>query len=139
VVIPTAFVEMSPTSGREVGPTEAAGPGQRDPGAAQQVLGVRPEPAPTATLDGPGQQELAADPQPQGELQRTEQRLRAMGAVYYSLESWGSGKEYYRFLCRMPIGGSLTAIRYFEATGPDPLKAMSQVLEDIETWRAGRR
>lgn len=65
-----------------------------------------------------------------------EERLRTLGAVHYLLETWGNATEYYRFRCRMPVAGSTTAVRHFEATDSDGLTAMSKVLKEIEAWKA---
>ena len=65
-------------------------------------------------------------------------RLRDLGATYYLLETWGNQGQLFRFYCKMAIGGSPNYARYFEATDADPLRAMSAVLEQVETWRAAR-
>ena len=67
-----------------------------------------------------------------------ERKLRQHGATYYLLETWGNEGEQYRFHCRMAIGNNANYTRHFEATDRDALKAMSQVLERVEAWRAGR-
>ncbi len=63
-------------------------------------------------------------------------RLRELGATYYLLESWGAQGQYFRFHCRMAVGGSQGYTRHFEATESDALQAMSRVLEEVESWRA---
>ncbi len=65
------------------------------------------------------------------------ERFRELGAVYYLLETWGNSGQYFRFHCRMAIGGSPSHTRYFEATDPDAMQAMTKVLSEVETWRAG--
>jgi hypothetical protein len=67
-----------------------------------------------------------------------ERRLREYGATYYLLETWGNEGELYRFHCRMAISNNPNYTRQFEATDRDALKAMAQVLERVEAWRAGR-
>ena len=67
-----------------------------------------------------------------------DRRLREWGATYCQLETWGSAGQLYRFCCKMAIGGSPNCTRYFEATAPDPLQAMSNVVGQVEAWRAGR-
>jgi hypothetical protein len=67
-----------------------------------------------------------------------QQRLRAMGATYYALETWGTQGEAYRFQCRMAAGHNPNYNRHFEATDVDPLRAMRTVLDDIEAWKSGR-
>jgi len=90
---------------------------------------------PTASLTSPP----GVQPSPQAidRFLYVQQRLRTLGATYYLLESWGSRGDYYRFQCKMPIGGNSTAVRYFEATDTDSLQAMSKVLEDVEAWKSG--
>jgi hypothetical protein len=65
-------------------------------------------------------------------------RLRQLGATYYLLESWGGQQQLYRFYCKMAVGGNSNYTRYFEAIDSDPLRAMSQVLQQVESWRSGR-
>jgi hypothetical protein len=60
-------------------------------------------------------------------------RLRRLGATYYLLESWGNQQQMYRFYCKMAIGGSAAYTRCFEATNANPLQAMRQVLQEVET------
>jgi len=60
-----------------------------------------------------------------------EQRLRDAGASSYTLQRWG-GQQAYRFECNIIVGG----IRhYFAAIDEDPLKAMGNVLSQVERWR----
>jgi hypothetical protein len=61
-----------------------------------------------------------------------QQRLRELGATYYLLESWGNGRQMYRFYCKISIGGNADYTRCFEATQADPLQAMVQVLRQVE-------
>ncbi len=67
-----------------------------------------------------------------------ERKLREYGATYYLLETWGNEGQLYRFHCRMAINNNPNYTRQFEATDRDALRAMSQVLERVEAWRAGR-
>jgi hypothetical protein len=67
-----------------------------------------------------------------------ERKLREFGATYYLLETWGNEGDLYRFHCRMAVGNNSNNTRHFEATDRDALKAMAQVLERVEAWRAGR-
>jgi hypothetical protein len=67
-----------------------------------------------------------------------ESRLRDLGATYYLLEAWG-GEGVFRFHCKMAIAGNAQLNRHFEATDPDPLRAMERVLTQVETWRGGRQ
>jgi hypothetical protein len=68
-----------------------------------------------------------------------EGRLQKLGATYYVLESWGNDQQLYRFCCKMAVNGSADYARCFEATHPDPLRAMRQVLHDVEAWRGEMR
>jgi hypothetical protein len=71
-------------------------------------------------------------------FRHVQQRLRALGAVHYSLETLGLTGEAYRFQCRMAAGHDPNYARHFEATGSDPLVVMCTVLEQVEAWKAGR-
>lgn len=65
-------------------------------------------------------------------------RLRALGATYYALETWGADGRAFRFQCRLAAGHNPNYHRHFEATDGEPLRAMRTVLEDVEAWKAGR-
>ena len=67
-----------------------------------------------------------------------ERRLREYGAIYYLLETWGRDGELYRFHCKMAIANNPNVTRHFEATHREATQAMTQVLDQIEAWRAGR-
>ncbi len=75
-------------------------------------------------------------PSDYGEIQ---ERLKKLGATYYVLESWGNDQQLYRFFCKMAVAGDTDYVHCFEATHSDPLRAMQQVLQKVETWRAERR
>ncbi len=70
---------------------------------------------------------------------RMEKRLRELGATYYLLETWGSTGDRYRFFCKMAIAGNAdyNRNRIFQATAADPLRAMQDVLAQVEQWRNG--
>lgn len=129
-IIPTAFVEQAPDRQGPVagGPSEAAGASP-----ARQDMTTRP-----AMLSTPAQEAPQVAPSQLARFRRVETRLRELGAVHYLLETWGNAADYYRFRCRMPMGGSSTAVRHFEATDSDGLAAMTRVLEEIEAWKASR-
>ena len=65
-------------------------------------------------------------------------RLRELGATYYLLENWGASGDFFRFHCRMAVGGTQDCSRQFEATESDALQAMTHVLEEVESWRGAR-
>jgi hypothetical protein len=67
-----------------------------------------------------------------------QQRLRQLGATYYLLETWGNQRELYRFYCEIPIGGSPNFVHHVEATHAEPLQAMAQVLQEVESRQAAR-
>jgi hypothetical protein len=67
-----------------------------------------------------------------------QQRLRAMGATHYVLETWGPQGDQYRFQCRMSAGHHPGYTRQFEAIDDDALRVMQTVLEEIDAWKAGR-
>jgi hypothetical protein len=98
--------------------------------------------APSQPRDGPqpsglppsGAAPLAAQADP---FTVMEQKLREYGATYYLLETWGNNGELFRFHCKMAIGKNSHYTRHFEATDRDALRAMNQVLERVEAWRAG--
>ena len=64
--------------------------------------------------------------------------VASIGATYYLLETWGRNGELYRFHCKMAVAGNPDYTRHFEATDSDASRAMQQVLEQVEAWRAGR-
>jgi hypothetical protein len=76
--------------------------------------------------------------QPPDRFSVIERRLREDGAIYYLLETWGNDGELYRFHCKMAIANNPNCTRHFEATHREATQAMTQVLEQIEAWRAGR-
>ncbi len=67
-----------------------------------------------------------------------ERRLREYGATYYLLDTHATDGQQYRFYCRMASGNNSNVTRDFEATDPDALQAMAQVLRQVEAWRSGR-
>ncbi len=78
-------------------------------------------------------------PPPVNQFTHIQDRLRQLGATYYLLESWGSRPQLYRFYCKVAISGNPNSTRYyFEATNSDPLHAMAQVLQQVESWRRAR-
>jgi hypothetical protein len=95
---------------------------------------IYPLPSPTADQ---------ADPMPPPavvaeQFSTIQQRLRALGATHYALETWGPQAELYRFQCRMSAGHHPGYTRQFEAVDDDALRVMQTVLEEIEAWKAGR-
>jgi hypothetical protein len=66
-----------------------------------------------------------------------ERRLQSLGALHYRLETAGTQGELFRFQCKMGLEANPNYVGYFEATNSDSLIAMRQVLEQVESWRAG--
>ena len=99
--------------------------------AVQPAAGIQPAVAGPTAL--PPRAALEAD----GSLRQIQQRLHELGATYVLLESFGN-QGLYRFYCKMAMGGNANYTRYFEATDPDPVRAMTQVLQQVEAWRGGR-
>ncbi len=91
---------------------------------------------PTAGAPMPGAADRMACPlEPTDPFKDMERRLRQHGATYYLLETWGQSGELYRFHCRMAVASNASYTRHFEATDRDALKAMSDVLTQVEAWR----
>jgi hypothetical protein len=66
-----------------------------------------------------------------------ERRLQSLGALHYRLETAGPQGELFRFQCKMGLEANPNYVGYFEATSSESLTAMKQVLEQVESWRAG--
>ncbi len=64
-------------------------------------------------------------------------RLQALGATYMMLEPIDS-TGMVRFHCRLPLPDNPVYERPFQAAGPDPITAMSDVLKQVQQW-VGRR
>jgi len=124
------------------GGAEMAGIGEETPPASprsslssQSGRGQKP------SGQGPSAQvPFAAEPA-QNMIAGVESQLRDLGANHYLLEPWGQNGDLCRFSCEMSVGGYSGLNRHFEATGKNPLAAMSQVLAEVRQWRtatAGR-
>lgn len=70
-------------------------------------------------------------------FRQIERRLRELGATYCLLETFGHDGRSYRFHCKISVAGDPHHARPFDATDEDPIRAMRQVLEHVEAWRAG--
>jgi hypothetical protein len=64
-------------------------------------------------------------------------RLRQLGATYFVLEPCGDKNGQYRFYCRMSMGGNSQVTKPFWCFDSDALKAMTQVLKQVEDWQSG--
>ncbi len=114
------------------------------PGETAQRPGSGVVPARFETTADPNGQPARLSPAPSqpAETDRFTQiqnRLRQLGATYFLLESMGGPQPTYRFHCRMAVGGNPSITRPFEATEAEPLRAMSQVLQQVEAWASGQR
>ncbi len=69
--------------------------------------------------------------------QAAQERLEALGAVNWRLESWGS-QGLYRFSCAVSLAGQSRSTRYFEAVASRPETAIEQVVSEVEAFRAGQ-
>jgi len=65
-----------------------------------------------------------------------QRRLRALGAAYYALETWGAQGRLFRFHARMPVSGTAGGLRHFEAVDAHPVRAMCEVLAQVERRQA---
>jgi hypothetical protein len=78
----------------------------------------------------------AASSSPSDQFKFVQDRLRQLGATYYLLETCGDQKREFRFYCRMSIGGNPRVTKPFWCFDGDPLKAMTQVLKQVEDWQS---
>ena len=107
------------------------------PASYQASLDAALDAAPFAQPSPAAPQPNAQPPAAVDQFVYVQQRLRQLGATYYLLEAWGSDRQLYRFYCKMAVGGNASYTRYFEATDSNPLQAMAQVLQQVETWCSG--
>ncbi len=135
-VSPTTATEpASPATALDPPPPAPSRPGEGNQPPAAGVVpahyetAVDPGPPPAAL--SPPSPPRAAENDPFTSIQN---RLRQLGATYYLLESRGDQQQQYRFYCKMAVGGNRNYTRCFEAVDAEPLRAMSQVLQQVETW-----
>lgn len=69
------------------------------------------------------------------QFRSAEMRLRELGASYYSLETGGPYGDNYRFYCKVRLQGNANEVLAFNALEDDPLKAMNNVVRQVELWR----
>jgi hypothetical protein len=122
-------VEASPQAPGSTAPTGAPPYGSPTP-----IAGA-PAPMPGAAM--PGADRTACPLEQPDRFTEMERKLREFGATYYLLETWGNAGELYRFHCRMAVANNAAYSRHFEATDRDALKAMADVLAQVEAWRSG--
>jgi len=70
--------------------------------------------------------------QTNSEAVHVQRRLRELGAAYYALETWGAQGRLFRFHARIPVSGTTGGLRHFEAVDADPVRAMREVLGQVE-------
>jgi len=75
--------------------------------------------------------------QTSSEVVHVQRRLRELGAAYYALETWGAQGRLFRFHARMSVPDGAGGLHHFEAVDADPVRAMADVLDQVETWQAG--
>jgi hypothetical protein len=107
-------------------------------GSAGPAAGAQEPPHAAGPDSAPPADRVACPLEPPERFTEMERKLREYGATYYLLETWGKDGELYRFHCRMAVGNNPNYTRHFEASNRDALKAMSEVLQRVEGWRAGR-
>jgi len=81
--------------------------------------------------------ELASSLSPSDQFKYVQDRLRHLGATYFVLETCGDEKRDFRFYCRMSMGGNPRVTKPFWCFDSDPLRAMTQVLKQVEDWQTG--
>lgn len=111
-------------------------------GAPSQYEPTRPMAAPPASASSAAAGHLPADSSgdrnQSEQLQSFQRRLHDLGAQYLLLETWGDRQQLYRCFCKVAIGGNPNCTRHFEATDPDPLRALAVVTEQVEQWQHGQ-
>jgi len=115
-----------------VTPTQYTRP-STDPAHGQTAVAGR---QPSNVLPAVAEDPATPVPATADRFRYVQERLRQMGAVQYRLEYWGAQQQFYRFSCRVAIAGDPGCTRHFEATDGDDLRAMVQVLRQVEAWRA---
>ena len=131
---PSAVVPASYAPQIDAGPSRAGatpGPGR----LSADVSAPRAVPVPAAFPAGGAS--VGQPPQRIEGFTHIQDRLRQLGATYYLLESWGSREQLYRFYCKVAVGGNPDYTRYFETSDSDPVRAMREVLRQVEAWRVG--
>ena len=98
---------------------------------------TRPQSPPPLVSDGAA---AAARPEAMNSEQFSalEERLKALGATHYRLETWGAQGELFRFRAMMSLSSRSNHNRYFEATDRDAMRSVERVIEQVERWRAGQ-
>jgi hypothetical protein len=159
----TAQTDATPKEGTVTGQAPAASHVSRKPQAVRQerlpkakiraVQAASTEDAPP-TQDAPTTQDVPTTQDAPLAVERNEaepgnrqilaetwraaqQRLEALGAVTWRLETWGS-QGLYRFSCAVSLAGQSRSTRYFEAVAARAETAIEQVVSEVEAFRAGQ-
>ena len=106
--------------------------GETTTGAVEAVYHEQIKPPAGSVSPAPGRQGQTPPPD---QIAHVQKRLQQLGAVYYLLEFYGGQRQSYRFYCRMAVHGDPNYTVEFNDTRPDPLQAMTGVLEQIDVWR----
>lgn len=110
------------------------------PGRYDSPMPVAEMPAAVASAaTGQLNAEASGDRNQSEQMQSFQRRLHDLGATYLLLETWGDRQQLYRCFCKVAIGGNPNCTRHFEATDPDPLRALATVTEQVEQWRQGQQ
>jgi hypothetical protein len=79
----------------------------------------------------------SGNPSRDNQLNLVLKRLQELGVTYFVLEPCGDRSESFRFFCQMSVGGNRSITRPFWSFDSDPLRAMTQVLKQVEAWQTG--
>lgn len=108
-------------------------------GTSPPPVRLDPEVRPAAySAETPQFSSKAAPSEPADRAGWIQHRLQTLGADWYRLESFVAGGETFRFQCKMGSPTNPNYVRYFEATSPEPLRAMQHVLDQVDAWVVGR-
>jgi len=134
---------VAPSSTREAGQSTVF-PQNKDL-ASDSNRGLSPVPpgagnllplgSPTTPARDGDQGSAAANATPNDQFKHVLDRLKQLGATYFVLEPCGDQQGEFRFYCRMSIGGNQRDTKPFYCFNCDPLKAMSDVLKQVEAWQ----
>lgn len=130
-VVPAAATNVGNQTNQQA--SYIGAPGQSPPQTGLGYAGGTPANIAGASAAAWPAAEAQADP-----FTAMERKLREYGATYYLLETWGNQREMFRFHCKMAVGNDPNYTRHFEAIDTDALRAMHQVVNRVEAWRAGR-
>ncbi len=122
---------LAHAAGSSPGPAEgqppSSGPSMVSHAAPAERRGLQAPPA------RPGEPRAAGDT-----FQGLQSRLRELGMTYSLLETAGAAGQAYRFYCKISLGADPGHSRHFDATDADPLRAMRDVVAQVEQWRRAR-